>query len=162
MSGINFKTPFIFLFSIILITVFSLPNYEKALEGFISKELYFSSGFLVVAISFIILGLNAKGITRCKIFFGEILSYSYGVFITIVIATMIKNWQFSWVALSIILSATVLIFVVASTVEKKFSCIDNWFEKTTNIKANSLAFSLVKWALIIISTLYIGFRFFAN
>ena len=95
MSGINLKTPIIFLLSILLISIFAWPEYEKALEGFISKPLYISSGFITLLLPLVLLGMQTKGVKKGYLWLGEILSYAHGVFITIIIALMVQNREFS-------------------------------------------------------------------
>ena len=160
MSGINFKTPIIFLFSILVISICALPEYEKALEGFISKPLYISSGFVTLLLSLVLLAMQAKDFKKVYMWLGEILSYAHGVFITIIIALMVQKREFSVEGTLIIVLSIALIMLVASSIENKFDWIDKKFEKITNTNAKKAAYKIVLAAIIVLVILYIWYRAF--
>jgi len=157
-SGINFKTPIIFLLSILIISICALPEYENALEGFISKPLYISSGFVTLLLSLTLLGMQAKGVKKGYKWLGEILSYAHGVFVTIIIALMVQKREFNVEGIIIIVLSTALIMLVASTIENKFEWIDKKFKEVTNTNAQKAAYKLVSATIIVLVILYIRYR----
>ncbi|KVX01475.1 hypothetical protein [Shewanella frigidimarina] len=160
MSGINFKSPIVFFLSMALIVICALPEYEKTLNGFISKPLYLSSGFITCCLSLILLIMQIANVKKGMELLGEVLSYAYGVFITIIIALMFKNWDFGIVPFTLITLVTLLIVIVRSSIEEKFVFIDKWFNERLNINARKWGFKLLSYALILFALLFAFYRLF--
>jgi hypothetical protein len=160
MSGINFKSPIVFFLSMAIIVICALPEYEQAINGFISKPLYLSSGFITCFLSLVLLMMQVLNKKKGIKLIGEILSYAYGVFITIIIALMFKNWDFGWVPFTLIVLVTLLIVIVGSSIEEKFIFIDEWFSERLNINAKKLGFKLLSYALVIFTLLFAGYKLF--
>lgn len=158
MSGINFKTPIIYFLSIVFIAFCALPEYEKALDGFISKPLFVSSGFVTLVVSLLLLYMQSREVKKGYLWVGEILSYAYGIFTTIIIALMVQNREFSIEGVSIIVLSTLLLMLVASSIEKKFEPIDKFIGKYFEIDVRNFVSKLCLVAIICFIALYIWFR----
>jgi hypothetical protein len=156
-TGINFKTPLMTFLGIILLSIFSYPNYKEALGGFINEPLFYTSGLFVCLLSLIMLAMQAKE-RKASTILGGLLGFSYGVFISIITGLMIQSLTFDKAAFGMITFSTALVLLVDSTLENKFKFIDDWFESTVNTNGRIIAYYLSLTAIFILILLFVLFK----
>lgn len=157
MTGVGFRTPFIVLFGVFLLPLLSFKGYSEALDGFVSEPLYWASGFasLELALLMLLLKFKESTLTRTAENLGQILSFTYGMFITVVIALAVKNFYLYIQAIIICLCLTLLMLLVDFTYTGRSAWINDKFSKGTNKKANILAQKLLIFAMLLFFVAYI-------
>lgn len=112
--NINILTPLSVLLGVMLLSLISYPYSNLALEGFISTPLYYSSAFITLQLSLLLVSMRASNISAPKFVtmsFG-LLEFSYGIFVTIIIAKWYSSKELFEFALSLVVFTTFLMFVV--------------------------------------------------
>lgn len=150
-TNINFLTPIIIVAGIALLSLLSYPYHISALEGFVSIPLYYASAFSTLLISLLLVSMRASNIYSQKItrVIFEILAFTYGIFITMVIAKWILTQElFEW-ALVLVIATTALLFTVDSAYSGRWVKIHEFLSLKNNEKLRIIA-AILGWSATVI------------
>ncbi|MGY0588407.1 MAG: hypothetical protein ACW7DY_22205 [Paraglaciecola chathamensis] len=159
MTGVGFRTPFIVLFGVLLLPLLAFKDFSEALDGFVSEPLYWASGFASLELALLMLLLKFKEftLTRAAENIGQILSFSYGIFITVVIALAVKDISLFKQAMIICFLLTLLMLVVDFAYAGRSEWLNSKFRQSTNKKANKLAQKLLLITMFAFGIAYVLF-----
>ena len=159
MTGVGFRTPFIVLFGVLLLPLLSFKDFSEALDGFVSEPLFWASGFasLELALLMILLKFRESRLSRMADNFGQILSFCYGVFVTVVIALAVKDISLHKQAVLICIPLTLLMLLVDFAYAERSEWINRKFSQNTNEWANKLAQKLLTFVISAFGIAYVLF-----
>jgi VIT1/CCC1 family predicted Fe2+/Mn2+ transporter len=159
LTGVGFRTPFIVLFGVLLLPLLSFRDFSDALDGFVSEPLFWASGFasLELALLMLLLKFKESTLTRTAENIGQVLSFCYGVFVTVVVALAVKDISLYKQALAICLILTLLMLLVDFAYAGRSKWVNSKFSQSTNEDANKLAQKLLVAAMSMFGIMYVAF-----
>lgn len=159
MTGVGFRTPFIVLLGVFLLPLLSFKDFSEALDGFVSEPLFWASGFasLELALLMLLLKFKESALTRAAENIGQVLSFCYGVFVTVVLALAVKDISLFKQAVAICVLLTLLMLLVDFVYAGRSEWINSKFSQNVNEKANKLAKKLLIFVMSAFGVTYVFF-----
>jgi hypothetical protein len=145
--NINILTPLSVFVGVALLSFISYPYNNLALEGFISTPLYYSSAFITLQLSLLLISMRSSNISAPKFVtaaFG-LLEFSYGIFITIIIAKWYSSKEFFELAWFLVIATTFLMFTVDAAYSGRWVKIHKLLSLHNNEKARKIG-AFIIWS----------------
>lgn len=156
-------TPIYFLISIFLISLISHGGFDSALSSIISPDLFFSglTVFTLCILGILALQLNGSDGKWKKLTYGvlwEVGMYSFGIFISVVIATFLQGSdpENKWLPVIIVIASMAMAYLASSNFEDAFRFVDEYVDsKTTKGRAKKIASWLLTLTMLVVIIIYI-------
>ncbi|MBA6420545.1 hypothetical protein [Pseudomonas sp. 5Ae-yellow] len=145
--NISFLTPLTVFLGVVLLSFIAYPHESLALEGFISTPLYYSSAFITLQLSLLLVSMRSSNVSApafTAAAFG-ILEFTYGIFITIIIAKWYSSKELFELAGLLVFATTALMLTVDAAYSGRWVKIHNLLSLNNNEKARKIG-ATISWS----------------